>query len=75
MTERMKAAMVDAFGNPLEFEEVAIPTPGLRKILRSSMKTLRKQTLRIYAGLTLVIMVRHPVERLTTSQSGCAFGT
>jgi hypothetical protein len=29
MTERMKAAMVDAFGNPLEIEEVPIPTPRI----------------------------------------------
>lgn len=60
MTERMKAAMVDAFGNPLEIEEVPIPTPGSRKIQRSSMKTLRKQTLRIYGGLTIVIMGTAP---------------
>ncbi|MET5021238.1 zinc-dependent alcohol dehydrogenase, partial [Burkholderia pseudomallei] len=37
MEQYMKAALVHAFGEPLRFEEVPVPTPGAGQILGNVM--------------------------------------
>jgi hypothetical protein len=64
MAKTVKMAMVHAFGKPLKVDEVPIPTRGPREILRSTIKTLWKQTLTICAGLTIAIMGTAPCKAI-----------